>query len=121
MAHYATVAATIVTGNSISTAINIAEHQHVTIDCPTWSVGCLTALVALQVQGCDTVDGTFRPVHHQGVSSAASGGVVWEMLDGAGNICVAFDVPSKPNFIKLYLADNSATANVLTRVTMYSD
>jgi len=120
--NYVAVAATITTGNLVSTAICVAEYPKVMIDCPTWSVGCTTATVALAIDGCDTADGTFRPVYHQGVASAASGGVLWEMLGNAGNFIAAFDVPSKPKYIKVRLGGpNTATANVACRVLMYHD
>lgn len=120
MRHYVSIAATICTGSSLSTAVNIEEHNGVMIDCPTWSVGCATAGAALQVMGCDTSDGTFRTIYHSGVSSAASGGVVWEMLHNTGNMLAVFDVQCKPKYIKLHLADNDATANVATRVLLYN-
>lgn len=118
--NYVSIAATICTAGSTSTAVDISEYNGVMFDCPTWSVGCATATVALQVQGCDTSTGTFRPIYHSGVSSAASGGVVWEMVDNAGNMLAVFDVQAKPRWIKLYLSDNVATANVLTRVLLYN-
>jgi hypothetical protein len=120
--NYVAVAATITTGNLVSTAICIAEYPKVYIDCPTWSVGCTTANVSLAIDGCDTSDGTFRPVYAMGVASAASGGVLWEMLSNTGNCLCAFDPPTKPKFIKARLGGpNTATANVLCRVVMYHD
>jgi len=120
MPNYVTVAVTITTGNSVSTAVCIAEYNRVLIDCPTWSVGATTATVALRLDGCDTSTGTFRPIFHQGVASASSGGVVWEILGNGGNMIAAYDTPSKPKFIKLRLGGpNTATANVLCNVLMY--
>lgn len=118
--NYVSIGATITTGGSLSTAINVGEYNGVMFDCPTWAVGCATATVALQVKGCDTSDGTFRPIWAQGVNSAASGVGVWETLDGSGDMIAVFDVQYKPKYIKLYLADNEATANVLTRVLLYN-
>ena len=120
--NYVAVAATITTGKVLSTAVCIAEYTKVLIDCPTWSVGCTTATVALALDGCDTIDGTYRPVYHQGVSSAASGGVLWEILGNAGNMVAAYDAPVKPKYIKVRLGGpNTATANVLCRVVMYHE
>ncbi len=121
MPNYVSVAATITTGNSVSTAVCIAEYNHVLIDCPTWAVGATTATVALRLDGCDTADGTFRPVYHMGVASAASGGVVWEVLGNAGHMIASYDDYSKPKYIKLRLGGpNTATANVLCRVFVYN-
>lgn len=120
MPNYVAVAATITTGNVLSTAVCIAEYDHVLIDCPTWAVGATTATVALRLDGCDTLTGTYRPVYHMGVASAASGGVVWEALGNTGDCVMAYDNFSKPKYIKLRLGGpNTATANVACRVFMY--
>ena len=122
MSNYIAVAATITTGNVLSTAVCITEYQKVLVDCPTWSVGCTTATTCLRLRGCDTSDGTFRQIYHMGVASAASGGVVWEILGNAGNMIASYDVPSKPKYIKVELGGpNTATANVLCRVLMTND
>lgn len=119
MANYIAVAATITTGNSVSTAVAVAEYNQVLVDCPTWAAGCATGTAALTIDGCDTAAGTFRPVYHQGVSSAASGGVLWEYLANTGNMIAAYDCPSKPKFIKVRLGGpNTATANCAVRVLM---
>ena len=118
---YVAVAATITAGNLVSTAVSLQEHQHVLIDCPTWAVGCTTATVALRLDGCDTADGTFRPIYHMGVASAASGGVVWEYLGNTGNFIASYDDPCKPRFIKARLGGpNTATADVAVRVLLYN-
>jgi len=118
----AAIAATITTGNSISTAICVQEYKHMAVDCPTWSNGALTATVALCLDGCDTADGTFRPVYHMGVSSAASGGVIWEYLGNAGNMIAMVNLEGLPPYLKLRLGGpNTATANVLCRVMLYRE
>jgi hypothetical protein len=110
------IAATITTGNSISTAICVAEYDRMAVDCPTWTYAT-SATVALRLDGCDTETGTYRPVYHMGVASAASGGVVWEYLGNAGNMIAMVDLKGLPPYLKLRLGGpNTATANVLCRV-----
>lgn len=118
MPKYASVAATITTGTNVSSAIDISEHTHIVIDCPTFT--CEAANSSLRLDGCDTSTGTFRPVYHAGVASAASGIVVWETLQGTGSMMVAYDDPSKPKFIKAR-SSSTATAAISVRVLMYSD
>ena len=116
MPNYVTVTATIGAAANVSSAVCIEGYNNVLFDVPAFT--CEAATSSLRIDGCDTSTGTFRPVFHQGVASAASGGVVWETKQSAGDYVVTYADTSKPKYIKLR-SSSTTTAAVAAKVFMY--
>lgn len=120
--YYKSLPATITSTNQESSAINIEGATAVSIEVPTFTVGLNTAAASVSLKGCETSDGTFRPIH---AYSAASGFNTLTLVSaGAGNVLVMCGPNAKylPKFIKVAVSGTNATATaagLATVVHMY--
>jgi hypothetical protein len=95
---------TFATGASISSAINVAGANHVSFEFPTFASYVGSATVQVYAQVCKTSDGTFRRVMEQGIYSAGSGILDWEVPFFAGSRTVVCHPAPMFNFVKVELS-----------------
>ena len=79
------VPATVSTDGSVTTAINVRQWNHVSIEVPTFSDGCVTATANIKCLVAKNSTDTFRPVKEMGVYSSASGIEDWEIPSSTGD------------------------------------
>lgn len=108
--------ATIGTDGSVTTAIGINGFNKIGIEIPTAAVGIITATCNIKVQVAQQSTDTFRPLYAQGVYSAGSGILEWEIPSNIGNLITEAPVNGW-NFMKIQVS-NTATANFQTVVHM---
>jgi len=106
---------TITTGNSLSTAVNVAGYQNAVLEVPTFSVGVTTATANVQVYGSQTPTGTFRPIRSLGVYSAGSGILEWETPSSNGHFTTEIPMWGQ-QWVKVFVS-NETTATVNTKIT----
>jgi hypothetical protein len=119
--YYKELPATIASTYQESDAINIAGQKGIALEIPTFTVGLNTAAAAVAMKGCETSDGTFRPIY---LYSAASGYNVFGVPSGAGNYIVSLgpNALCLPKFIKVAVSGTNATATaagLAVKVHMY--
>lgn len=107
--YYKTITANITSGSQASTAIKIEGQKGIAIELPTFTIGLNTAAAAVNLTGCETATGTFRPIH---VYSAASGYNAFGIPSGAGHVIVSLgpNATYLPKFIKVNVTGTNATA-----------
>ena len=108
--YHAIQTATIATDGSITTAIHIGGANRVSIECPTFSVGVITATANIFVHVANTSDGTFRILRDMGTYSANSGLQQWELPSSTGNCNVLCRPAVGYNYMKIQQS-NTSTAN----------
>jgi len=106
-----TIIATIATGGSVTTAINVTQWNHVSIEVPTYAVGCVTATANIKCLVAKNNTDTFRPVREMGVYSANSGIQDWEIPSSAGNFNAICRPAARFNWVKFQIS-NTCTANL---------
>lgn len=107
--YYKTIPAVIASGSQASTAVKIEGQNGIAIELPTFTIGLNTAAAAVNITGCETATGTFRPIH---TYSAASGYNAWGIPSGAGHVIVSLgpNAICLPKFIKINITGTNATA-----------
>jgi len=113
---YATINASITTGNSDSAGICITEHPRIALDCATFAVE--TASVGLQIYGSDTLTGTYRLLYTERANLSVP--VEYTAFVGGGTVIVN-DELGPVNYIKAHLKANTATAVCSVRVICRTD
>lgn len=109
----------IATGASAFDPINVEGFDRVSLDIQTFAVYCLTASVALSLQGSTTATtSSFRYVKHMGVYSAGSGILNWEVPVGVGNYVVTCEPATNFKWIRPVLLANTATASANVKVIL---
>jgi hypothetical protein len=102
--------ATVATGGSLTTAINIAGFNSISIEAPLFSSGCVTATANIKCLVARNATDTFRVLKAQGVYSAGSGILDWEVPSTTGNYNVVNPHLSGFNLMKIQIS-NTCTAN----------
>lgn len=108
--------ATFATDTTLSTAISVFGCNAVALEIQTFAVGVSTTTANVYVQVCDTSDGTYRRLAIQGVYSAGSGILDWEVPSSTGSRY--YQLPnevSNYNYAKVELS-KTCTATLSLRV-----
>jgi len=97
---FKTIPATIASGLSISTAINVKGFESISLELPTFTVQLAAATAVVSLIGAETETGTFRDIH---CYSAASGYNLLATPAGTGGFTVSLGPNAKylPQFIKV--------------------
>jgi hypothetical protein len=99
------IPATMTTGTTSTSAIDIRDANRVAIELATFAGACGAASTMVYVQGCATSDGTFRRVQTDSTTVHD-----WATLPFTGNRTVMCDAVRGFPFIKVELGDTSTTA-----------
>lgn len=119
MAYITAQNAAVPSGSSYSDPIRVEGFDRVAIACQTFAVYCATASVSLQIQGSDTATtSTFYNVVHNGVYSAGSGLLTWQVPSATGPYVVNCEAAPYYRYIRLNLGANTATASTNVKVIL---
>jgi hypothetical protein len=104
------ITATVDANATLSNAFEVTGWNHVALDIPTFSVYCITATANVYIQAAQTISGTYRRVKDQGVYSAGTGILDWEIPSTIGNCVVVCKPAERFNYLKLELTKTATAA-----------
>ena len=105
-----TVACSMATDTSVTTAVDCRGWNHVSLECPTFAIGMLAATAIAYCKVCATSDGTYRPLYDVGDGTT---NIVkeWATVAGTGN----FIVPVAPfkgySYVKFHFNATASAAS----------
>lgn len=95
---------TFTTGATSNSAVSVRGFSHVAIEVPTFAAYMGAATANVYVQGCSTINGTFRRIVDEGNYSAGAAIADWEVPSSAGNRTIICRPAARFDYIKVELS-----------------